>query len=412
MNPGPVPPTQIDSPSTHVALSDTESVASEPPPVAATSAVEEPIEFYEGGIIASDAVRTGWNALRAVLRGWGVTEREGLSTWLRNNGFAATVPGNHIAARAQEFIFSEAIAADARVALLEAVYVCYTVHVSRQLAVPPTIRESPRSRVVQRRTSPSSFPDGSWEQMDDLDLSDLFLMRIPMLRSCPHFLRARLRQSFGAALEERHRAKVAGDEQAESRAWKLFGLIPLMLLHRPRGTGSLGRDELARRAELFAEGRWVELIERARQCATPISMTKPELDEGQEQQRRGNAAQRRIQQGQVSRARHELTGATLAPRTRATLDELQQRRLLEQRREIPQPVLDFNPDVPLSLNKELFVSALRSSPSGALQVQEDARTKCSVSVWMTHMCFSSFIQLPRISPGERHQLRDLSSSRR
>ena len=265
MNPGPVPPTQIDSSPTHVALSDTESVASEPPPslvdvlehdlngvppshrgrrlrltwdpdshvwhrdacaaerlvhdlatrigpvpigaevpralrqqhvpliwaasgseethpvlqwlVAATSAVEEPIEFYEGGIIASDVVRTGWNALRAVLRGWGVTEREGLSTWLWNNGFAATVPGNHIAARAQEFIFSEAIAADARVALLEAVYVCYTVHVSRQLAVPPTIRESPRPRVVQRRTSPSSFPDGSWESMDDLDLSDLFLMR-------------------------------------------------------------------------------------------------------------------------------------------------------------------------------------------------------------------------------------------
>ena len=47
--------------------------------VAATSAVEEPIEFYEGGIIASDAVRSAWNALRAVLRGWGVTEREGLS---------------------------------------------------------------------------------------------------------------------------------------------------------------------------------------------------------------------------------------------------------------------------------------------------------------------------------------------
>ena len=90
-----------------------------------------------------------------------------------------------------------------------------------------------------------------------------------MLRSCPHLQRARLRQSFGAALEERHRAKVGGDEQAESRAWKLFSLIPLMLLHRPRGTGSLGRDELARRVELFAEGRWVELIERARQCATP-----------------------------------------------------------------------------------------------------------------------------------------------
>ena len=155
--------------------------------------------------------------------------------------------------------------------------------------------------------SPSS---GSWEQMDDLDLSELFLMRMPMLRSCLIFHDWRLRQSFGAALEERHRAEVAGDE---------------------------------------------------------------------------------------------LTGAVLVRRTRAILDEFHQRRPLEQRREIPQPVLDFNPD------EELFVSALRSSPCGS--VQEDARTKCSVSVWMTHMCFS-FIQLPRIQPGERDQLRDFSSSRR
>ena len=65
--------------------------------------------------------------------------------------------GNHIAARAQEFIFSEAIAADARVALLEVVYECCTVHVSRQLAVPPTIRESPRPRVVEENFS-QQFP--------------------------------------------------------------------------------------------------------------------------------------------------------------------------------------------------------------------------------------------------------------
>ena len=58
-------------------------------------------------------------------------------------------PGNHIEARAQEFIFSEAIAADARVVLLEAVYVCYMVHVSRQLAVPPN-----NSRVSQAESGP------------------------------------------------------------------------------------------------------------------------------------------------------------------------------------------------------------------------------------------------------------------
>ena len=31
----------------------------------------------------------------------------------------------------------------------------------------------------------------------------------------------------------------------EERAWKLFALVPIMLLHRPRNTWSVGRSELA-----------------------------------------------------------------------------------------------------------------------------------------------------------------------
>ena len=68
-------------------------------------------------------------------------------------------PGNHIAARAQEFLLSEVVVVDARVTLLEAVYVCLVVHMSRQLAVESSVTEVPR-RVVQRRTPPSTFPEG------------------------------------------------------------------------------------------------------------------------------------------------------------------------------------------------------------------------------------------------------------
>ena len=59
------------------------------------------------------------------------------------------------------------------------------------------------------------------------------------------FLRGRLRECFATTLRERYRAKLAGDIVAEERAWKAFGLVPLLLLHRPRGCGSIGRDELA-----------------------------------------------------------------------------------------------------------------------------------------------------------------------
>ena len=88
-------------------------------------------------------------------------------------------------------------------------------------------------------------PPESWESLEGVDLADTFLQRVPMLQSCPHFLRGRLRFCFSLALRERTRARQAGDERAEIRAWKLFGLIPMMLLHKPQGRGSVGRDQLA-----------------------------------------------------------------------------------------------------------------------------------------------------------------------
>ena len=105
---------------------------------------------------------------------------------VENNGFTGTAPGNHIAARAPEFLLGEAVAVNARVALLEAVSVCLTVHMSRQLAVESRVTEVPR-RAVQKRTPPSTFPEGSWEQLDEVDLTDFSLLRLPMLKSCPHF---------------------------------------------------------------------------------------------------------------------------------------------------------------------------------------------------------------------------------
>ena len=78
-----------------------------------------------------------------------------------------------------------------------------------------------------------------------LDLQETFLLRIPMLKSCSHFLRGRLRECFAVTLRERHRAKAVGGTVVEERGWKAFGLVPTMLLNRPRGWGSIGWDELS-----------------------------------------------------------------------------------------------------------------------------------------------------------------------
>ena len=108
----------------------------------------------------------------------------------------------------------------------------------------------------QPETIPPVVPSESWEQLDEVDLHETFLGRVSMLKSCPYFFLGRLRWFWAVALRERQRARQAHDTEGEERAWKLFGLIPLMLLHRPRGSGSLGRDELAKRADDFAQGQW------------------------------------------------------------------------------------------------------------------------------------------------------------
>ena len=166
------------------------------------------------------------------------------------------------------------------------------------------------------------------------------------------------------ALRERQRARLVQDSQAEERAWKLFGLVPVMLSHRPRGTGSVGKDEVMSRADNFARGRWSELLNSARETYEFRSVNK-EKNDAQELQRRGRATLGRVRQGQLSKARNELPGADLAPKTLDTLAQLQERRPQVRVKEIPQEVMLFVPDRPLKLDVKVFTKCLQSAPAGS-----------------------------------------------
>ena len=62
--------------------------------------------------------------------------------------------------------------------------------------------------------------------------------------------------------------------------------------------------------------------------------------------------------------REALIGAALAPRNLETLEALQSRRPQERVSQIPQEVLEFQPDHPLQLDSKLFAKCLREAPSG------------------------------------------------
>ena len=187
------------------------------------SAIQEPVEFHGSRTSASEALRMGLAARR--MRSWGISCTEQLTTWLRSHGFPATRPGHHISARAQDFIIHEACTADARAALLETVFVLITLHQGR--GVPPETRAS---RTATRRTAsavPSEVLGRCSEQVDQVNLAEWFLKRIPMLEtsSLPsrkvaavfHCGRPQVRQRPNHATRQlsgaRQRTKFAGDKQ-------------------------------------------------------------------------------------------------------------------------------------------------------------------------------------------------------
>ena len=52
----------------------------------------------------------------------------------------------------------------------------------------------------------------------------------------------------------------------EERGWKLFLLLPRMMLHRPPRGGLIPRSKLIHRFELFVSGRWTELLVASEAC--------------------------------------------------------------------------------------------------------------------------------------------------
>ena len=195
-------------------------------------------------------MREGWSALRR-------------TTWLRGQGFPGTSPGNHISARAQEFIIGEASCADARVVLLQGVYVQLAIHMGHELVVPqphPIPHEPVVSGAARPVSGGQSLPHTS-SRVEEL----------------PTFLAWSFARPSGIA--ERFRSKLMGDEEGQVRMY-----------------GICGRCELVHKADRFAGGKWAAVIREATQYQA-VHTPRCERSEEVDQKHRGKAAQERVQRG-------------------------------------------------------------------------------------------------------------------
>ena len=105
------------------------------------------------------------------------------------------------------------------------------------------------------------------------------------------------------------------DETRRCRAWKLFLLIPRMLLFRPARGGLLPRGQLEERFNQFMSGQWTQLLIASRECSDQAcrSQHRRRRTQVDKIERRAQRAEALVQLGELSAGRHALEGAPLAP---------------------------------------------------------------------------------------------------
>ncbi len=192
------------------------------------------------------------------------------------------------------------------------------------------------------------------------------MKRRRVLKSCPGPVGGRYRHAQRIALEVIGTAARDGNRLAEDRAWKLFGLLSIMLLHKPQGTNFVSPTELERRFVAFARGEWAQLVEAAKPNA--LNGQPPRQRSAEEEQvHRQNLACARVRMEECAKARQALTSSALAPGNQATLDELQDptKRRREPAERLPADVVNFQPACAVDIKFGLFAKVLKSAPRGA-----------------------------------------------
>ena len=113
---------------------------------------------------------------------------------------------------------------------------------------------------VEAAQSRSARIRAASRELDGVDVPAMFARRGVVMQNVPRFLRGAFRNAVRVVLDEIKAGSFGNDEMRQKRGWKLFLLIPRMLLHRqPRG-GTIAREKLVQRFERFSSGHWIELI--------------------------------------------------------------------------------------------------------------------------------------------------------
>ena len=221
---------------------------------------------------------------------------------------------------------------------------------------PATPAPANNAATTPAHTVPNEYRE-AWLSLDDVDLHTTLQQKHLGFQSPPNFIRGRIRQAMTMSLTS---ILQADTHEQKLRAWKLWMLLPRMLMRRPPNTRQLSKEEWRARIAHFQAGRWSHLLD-AVERTTPTQPSTNTLEQ------RARRARHLVHQGELSAARQALTAGPLAPGDASTLDELRDptRRPAAPYGPIEAAIMQFVPAEPLQLPDALIINALRRTRKGA-----------------------------------------------
>ena len=209
----------------------------------------------------------------------------------------------------------------------------------------------------------------AFASLDEVNLETEFHHRATVMRCPPKFLSGAYVSAMRVAMQEIRVGRAENNELRRIRGWKLFFMLPRMLLQKPGKGGLVPKSKLRERFAQFADGRWMDLIVSSREAAVAASNAKARRTRRcpDSLERRAERARAMAALGELSSARLALEGEAIARGDEATLAALRDRRRRppEPREPIPEEVLHHQPATQVAFDNDWILHNVRSSKKGA-----------------------------------------------
>ena len=159
-----------------------------------------------------------------------------------------------------------------------------------------------------------------FEGLDEVSLGEVFEVRAQVMKTVPNFMKGVFRGGLKMSLEEILKGRARSDSVKEIRGWKLFFLLPRLLLFRPPRGGLVPKARLQERVSMFSAGDWLTLLDTSLEASVTGTTARCRRRRGKQDtiQARAARALGLVHMGELSNARQALEGDALAPGTEKT----------------------------------------------------------------------------------------------